>query len=122
MSIVSMTLDPNAASYTDDEIVAKVNAASAAITRASAVSADALADGTTNKAYTATEKTKLTGIEASATADQTGAEVQTAILGLADADRRLIKTSPGTGEFYVLNVQRDATGKLDIDYESVAKS
>lgn len=122
MALVSMQLDPNAASYTDDEIVAKVNAASSAITRASAVSADALADGTTNKAYTATEQSKLSGVEANATADQSGAEIQNAILGLADADRRLIKTDPGTGEFYVLNLQRDANGKLDIDYEGVAKS
>jgi len=139
MAIVSMQLDPNAASYTDDQIVAKVNAAT------TTVSADKIADGTTNKAYSATEKTKLTGIatgaqvnpadlaaldstaatklsgiEAGATADQTGAEVQTAILGLSDSVRKLIKTSPTTGEFTVLNIQRDATGKLDIDYDNVA--
>jgi len=114
MAIVSMQLDPNAATYTDDEIVGKVNAATAT------VSADKVADGTTNKAYTATEKTKLTGIEDSATADQTGAEVQTAILGLADAARKLVKTDPQTGEFTVLAIQRDAAGKLDIDYENVA--
>ena len=139
MAIVSMQLDPNAASYTDDQIVAKVNAAT------TNVSADKVADGTTNKAYSATEKTKLTGIaagaqvnpadlaaldstaatklsgiEAGATADQTGAEVQTAILGLADSVRKLIKTSPTTGEFTVLNIQRDATGKLDVDYDNVA--
>lgn len=141
MAIQSMTLDPNAASYTNDEVVAKVNAATAT------VSADKIVDGATNKAYTGTEKTKLTGIEAGAqvnpaslaaldsaaatklggieagaTADQTGAEVQNAILALADADRKLIKTDPATGEYYVLNIQRDETGKLDVDYESVAKS
>ena len=151
MAIASMQLDPNAVAYSDDEIVGKVNTATAT------VSADKIADGTTNKAYTGTEKTKLsgveagatndqsgaeiktayeaetgaynstkdsklTGIEAGATADQTGAEVQTAILGLADADRQLIKTSPASGEFYILNIQRDAAGKLDVDYESVPKS
>ena len=108
------------ASYTDDEIVGKVNSATAQITRASAVSADALADGTTNKAYTATEKTKLTGIEAGATADQTGAEIQTAVLGLSDAARKLIKTDPQTGEFTVLSIQRKPTGKLSAKYDNVA--
>ncbi len=66
MAIASMQLDPNAASYTDDEIVGKVNAATAN------VSADKVADGTTNKAYTATEKTKLGTVESNATGDQTG--------------------------------------------------
>ena len=70
MAIQSMQLDPNAQSYTDNEIVGKVNTATAQISRASAVDADALVDGTTNKAYTSTEKTKLTGIEDSDTADQ----------------------------------------------------
>lgn len=36
-------------------------------------------DGTTNKVFTATEKTKLAGIESGATADQTGAEIVSAI-------------------------------------------
>jgi len=40
--IVSMQLDPNAASYTDDEIVAKINSATAAITREGALSQDDL--------------------------------------------------------------------------------
>jgi len=153
MAIVEMELDPNAASYTDDEIVGKVNTATANITRASsvaaaarpiaagevgatelaasavtnvkvaaaaAIDADKLASGTTNKVFTATEQTKLTGVEESATADQTGAEMQTAILGLSDADRKLIKTDPQTGEFTVLSIQRKSTGKLGAKYENVA--
>jgi ABC-type enterochelin transport system permease subunit len=40
--IVTMTLDPNAAAYTDDQIVAKINAATSQITRATAIDADAL--------------------------------------------------------------------------------
>jgi len=92
MAIVSMTLDPNAQSYAN---LAALDSAAA---------------------------TKLGTIETNATADQTGAEIQTAILGLTDAVRRLVKTDPAVGEFYVMNVQRDAAGKLDIDYESVAKS
>jgi len=42
MAIVRETLDPNAAAYTDDEIVGKVNAATASITRADAIDADSL--------------------------------------------------------------------------------
>ena len=42
MAIVSMQLDPNAASYTDDEIIAKINSATDPITRESALSQDDL--------------------------------------------------------------------------------
>ena len=42
MAIVTMVLDPNAASYTDDQIVAKVNSATAKITRVDAIDTDAL--------------------------------------------------------------------------------
>ena len=85
MAIATMTLDPNATSYTDDQIVGKINSASADITRADAVDADALFDGSTNKVFTGTEQTKLTGIEASATADQSGAEIKTAYEGETNA-------------------------------------
>jgi len=73
-------------SYTDNDIVSKINSATSAITRAdcvsaearpianleitnakvsasAAISADKIADGATRKAYTATERTKLAGIE-----------------------------------------------------------
>lgn len=57
MAIQTMELDPNAASYTDDEIVGKINSASANITRAgsiegtaaSALDSDDIAEGTSNK-------------------------------------------------------------------------
>ncbi len=153
MAVVEMELDPNAVSYTDNEIVGKVNTATANITRASsvsaaarpiaasevtetelaanavtntkvatgaAISADKLADGTTNKVFTATDDTKLGTIEDNATADQTGAEIQTAILGLSDSVRKLIKTDPQTGEFTVLSLQRKSTGKLGAKYDNVA--
>ena len=42
MAIVRETLDPNAAAYTDDEIVGKINTASVAIDRADALDVDAL--------------------------------------------------------------------------------
>ena len=127
MAIQSFQLDPNAQSYTDDEIVGKINSASAQITRSSAVDADALADGTTNKVYTATEQSKLGGIEDNATADQTGDEMVTAINSgssaitredaLSQDDLKIVKTNPTTGEFYVKNIHRDSSGKLDIEYD-----
>jgi len=42
MPIASFQLDPNAAAYTDDEIVGKINGASTSITREDALSQDDL--------------------------------------------------------------------------------
>ena len=75
MAIQSMQLDPNAASYTDDEIVGKINSATAAITREGALDQDSL---------------------------------------------NIVKTNPAAGEFHVKNIHRDASGKLDIEYDDVA--
>ena len=124
MAIQSMQLDPNAQSYTDDEIVGKVNAATAK------VSADSTEDGTTNKVFTTTDETKLTGIEDSATADQSGDEIVTAIdAGTSSITREdaldqdglsLVKTAPTAGEFKVKNIHRDSAGKLDVEYDDTA--
>lgn len=125
----SFLLDPNAQSYTDDEIVGKVNTATAQITRADAIESaalgdcdmDDLADGVTNKGYTATEQTKLGTVEDNATADQTGTEVRDLIVGLADNDRQIVITEPISGEFRVISIQRDATGKAKVSYDDVAE-
>jgi len=116
MAIQSMQLDPNAVVYTDDEIVGKVNAATANITRASSVSAAArpLAAGevdTTELAAGAVESSKLDSGVAAANLDS-----------MADTARGYIKTAPTTGEFKVVSLQRDSSGKLDIDYDDVAES
>ena len=128
MPIVSMQLDPNAAAYTDDEIVGKVNAATANITRAgsiegtaaSALDLDDIGEGATNKHFTSTKDSKLTSIEDSATADQSGAEVRDALAGLSDTERQFIMTNPVAGEFKVVNIHRQADGKLDIEYDDTA--
>ncbi|KKL59997.1 hypothetical protein LCGC14_2209710, partial [marine sediment metagenome] len=39
---------------------------------------------------------------------------------MSDVARGYIKTEPVTGEFPVVNVQRDASGNLDVDYDDVA--
>jgi len=86
MAIVRILLDPNAVAYTDDEIVGKVNTATADITRADSVSAAARpivagevgATELEHEAFLTAEKTKLTGVEANAKDDQSGAEIKTA--------------------------------------------
>jgi hypothetical protein len=125
----SFLLDPNAQSYTDDEIVGKVNTATAQITRADAIEGaalgdcdmDDLADGTTNKGYTATEQTKLGTIEDNATADQSATEVRDLIVGLGDNDRQIVITEPSSGEYKVISVQRDSSGKMKVFYDDVAE-
>ena len=94
MAIQSFQLDPNAASYTDDQIVGKINSASANITRASSVSAAArpLASG----------------------------EAATNLDAMSDTARGYIKTSPTPGEFPVVAIQRQSGGELDISYDDVA--
>jgi len=114
MAIASFQLDPNAQSYTDDEIVGKINSATANITRASSVDAAARPItagevGTTELAAGAVDNTILaTGV------------AKTNLDAMADTARGYIKTDPAAGEFKVVSVQRDASGKLDIDYDDVA--
>lgn len=138
MAIVSMQLDPNAVSYTDDQIVGKVNAASDQITRTSAVSAaarpiasgevdaTALAAGAIKTKLAAeSDGNKLVSASLAAAAGVTNAQVAAGLAkasldALADVDRGYIKTSPTTSEFKVASIQRDATGKLDVDYDNVA--
>lgn len=139
MAKESFQLDPNAAAYTDDQIVAKVNAATAN------VNADKVEDGTNNKVYTDAEKTKLSGvddgaevnpadlaaldsaaashlagIEAGAKDDQTAAEMRDAIIALPDTERKIVLTDPESGEKPILAIQRQADGKLDIDNDDQA--
>lgn len=125
MAKQSFLLDPNAQAYTDNEIVGKVNNATAQITRADALNGSALggcdmddiADGATNKGFTATEQSKLSGIEDNATADQTGAEIRDAVKALSDTEREIVITEPTTGEYPVIAIQRDSSGKLKVEYD-----
>lgn len=114
MAIVSMLLDPNAASYTDDQIVDKINLATTDITRASSVSAAARPltvgeVGSTELAAGAVTNTELAGTAAKDNLD-----------ALADTSRGYVKTNPTTGEFPVISIHRQADGKMDIEYDNVA--
>ncbi len=84
------------------------------------VNLDSIPDGTTYKRMSSTEQSKLSGIEAGATADQTGAEVQAAIIALADADRVLIGSVPLTGEKKVYSIHINAAGNIETDQDTVA--
>lgn len=115
MAKASFQLDPNAQSYTDDEIVGKVNTATANITRAGSVEATArpIASG------------EITDTEVNAAAAIAGSKLASTAAkdnldALGDTERGYVKTDPLTGEFKVIAVQRDATGKLDVDYDDVA--
>lgn len=151
MAIQEMELDPNAATYTDDEIIGKVNAAAAKINRVDCVESpaidlsgkdsddltegtankydtgappadlEALPDGATRKAMTSTEKTKLGGVEENAKDDQTGGEVRDAIVALPDLERKLIVTDPQSGENKVVSLQRKANTKLGTKYDDQAE-
>ena len=104
MAIQSMTLDPNAGAYTDDQIVGKVNAATAQITRAGAVAAAARP--------IATGEVDATALAAGVAKSNLDAMVDTA--------RGYIKTSPIAGQFKVVSVERQADGKLKATYDDVA--
>lgn len=104
MAIQTLTLDPNAAAYTDDEIVAKVNAAVAQITRAGAVAAAArpIANGEVTSA-------KLDTGVAKANLD-----------AMADTARGYVKTNPTSGQFKVVSVEVNAAGKTQVSFDNVA--
>lgn len=137
MAIQSMVLDPNAVSYTDDEIVGKVNTATATITRASAVSAAArpIADGEIATAKIAagaikakltaeTDGNKLTASELAAAAAVAATQIaagqaKASLDAMADTARGYIKTNPTSGQFKVISIERQADGKQKTDYDDV---
>jgi hypothetical protein len=105
MAIQTVILDPNAQSYTNDEIVAKMNAASTQITRAGSVAAAArpIADGEVSSAKIGTGAAKAN------------------LDAMADVDRGYVKTAPTTGQYPVISVQRASDGKIALGYDDVPK-
>ncbi len=114
MTIASFQLDPNAVALTDNQVVDKINAASNDITRAGSVDPtarpiEALEVGTPELAANAVTNAK---VEATLAKDNLNA--------MSDTARGYIKTEPVSGEFPIINAQRDASGNLDVDYDDVA--
>jgi hypothetical protein len=138
MAIQSMVLDPDAQSYTDDQIVGKINSASATITRAGSVDAAARPIGTGEVDATAiaagaiktklaaeTDGNKLTTSELAAAAGIANAQVATGMAksnldAMSDTARGYIKTAPTTGEFKIITLERQADGKLKAEYDDQA--
>ena len=142
MAIQSMQLDPNAAAFTDDQIVGKVNTATANITRAGAVDAAArpIAAGEISNTELAVDAaavnvnagtadiTRASSVAAAArplgagevtNTELAGTAAKDNLDGLADTARGYVKTSPTTGEFPVIAIHRQAGGNLDIDYDDI---
>ena len=104
MAIQQMSLDPNAAAYTDNEIVTKINNATSQITRSGAVAAAARPIGSG----------EVTNTELAAGAAKSNLDAMT------DTTRGYVKTSPVSGQFKIVSVQRAADGKLQASYDDVA--
>lgn len=92
---------------------------------------DDLPEGSSNKYDTgapptdladldSTASTKLAGIDDNATIDMTAAELQTSILGQADADIGFITSTPQSGEFKIYGLHKNAAGNLESDNEDTA--
>lgn len=147
MGIEKVYLDPNAAAYTNDEIVGKVNVATDKVTRADSVEIAAVLESATEKLMSDVEKaklagvaagaevnpadlaeldaianTKLVGIEEGAKADQTGAEIRDAVVGLADNERQIVVSRPTTGQKKIYAVQTHTDGKQEIEQSDTPES
>ena len=115
MALVKIVLDPNAApELTPDAVVAKVNAASVNISRASSVTAAArpIADSEVTE----------TKIAASAiTSGKVASGVAKANLdSMEDTARGYIKTAPISGQFPVITLEQKADGKIEVAVDDVA--
>ena len=85
---------------------------------------DGLPEGTTNKYDTGVPPSTTDDLTEGTTnkyeqGDMTGAEIQTAVEGLSDADRKIMVSEPLTGEFKIHGVHRNAAGNLEYDYDDV---
>lgn len=130
MAIEKIYLDPNAQVDTPDQVVAKINTATANITRASSVSSAArpIASGEVgavqlaDEAFTSTQKTKLTGIATAATVDQTGPQMRDLIVAITDLDRTIVISRPVTGQKKIVALQTHSNGKTEVEQNSIAES
>ena len=114
MTIQTFSLDPTAVSYTDDQIVGKVNTATANITRASSVAAAARPIAANEVTATEINAGAVGNTELASTAAKDNLDA------LADTARGYPQTKPLSGEFYVTAIHRNATGDLDVEYDDVA--
>ena len=111
MALQTITIDPNAQYLSDNDIVNKINAATNQITRTNSVSADARP---IQDEEITTEKLAphaVTNTKASITLAKDNLDA------MADLERGYIKTSPTSGMFKVISVERKSDGKLEVVYD-----
>jgi len=116
MAIQTMVLDPDAVTYTDDQIVGKVNGATANITRAGSVEATARPIGDLEIVEGDLAANAVTNAKLATSAAKDNLDA------LGDTDRGYIKTDPTTGEYKVVSIHRDSDSKLAAKYDDVAES
>ncbi len=114
MALVISILDPAAQVYTDDDIVGKVNTATANITRAGSVDAAArpIAAGEVDTAELAAGAVDNSKLDSSAAKDNLDA--------MPDTARGYIGTNPQSGQFPIIYSQRASDGKIEDTYDNVA--
>ena len=136
MAIEKIYLDPNAQSYTDNEIVGKLNTATAAISRAgcidatslSAVDSDAISEGAANKYDTGTPPSSTDDLTEGSTnkydtgAPPTAGEMRDAIVGLSDDTREIVISRPTSGQKKIYAIQTHTDGKQEIEQNDTAES
>ena len=105
MALVTLTIDPGAASLTDDQHVDAINAASNQITRASSVASAA-------RPIEAAE-VSATEMDANAARDN--------LKAMSDIDREVLLTRPVSGENKIFALHRLGSGLVEVEYESVAE-
>ncbi len=86
-------------------------------------STDDLTEGSTNKYYPAASQVRTDiNVEDGSTADQSAAEMQTSLLGQADADVGFVTSTPLSGEKKIYGVHINAAGNIEADNEDTAES
>ena len=103
MTIASIVLDPAATSYTDNEVIEKINSATAGITRSNSVAAVAR---------------PIEGGEVGVTELFNGVAKEN-LDSMVDIERGYPKTDPQSGEYKIVSIQVDATEKLRTNYDDV---
>ena len=135
MAIEKIYLDPNAQAYTDDQIVGKVNSASANITRAgciegtaaSALTSDNIGEGSSNKYDTGVPPSTTDDLSEGSTnkydtgVPLTAVQTKDAIVAMDDLDRDLIISRPTVGQKKIIAIQTHSDGKQEIEQNDTAE-
>ncbi|GAI71070.1 unnamed protein product [marine sediment metagenome] len=53
---------------------------------------------------------------------ETGEKIRDKLLALSDTERKIVITSPATGEYKTIDVHRNAAGNLEYTYDDVPEA